>query len=46
MAGSIESPAFGVSKGGLFRSFEQQGPGNYRLHATVMTGEIALRVSE
>jgi hypothetical protein len=46
MAGSIESPAFGVSKGGLFRSFEQQGPGNYRLHATVMTGEIDLRASE
>jgi hypothetical protein len=46
MAGSIESPAFGVSKGGLFRSFDQQGPGNYRLHATVMTGEIDLRASE
>jgi hypothetical protein len=46
MAGSIESPAFGVSKGGLFRSFAQQGPGNYRLHATVMTGEIDLRASE
>ena len=42
MAGSIESPAFNVSKGGLFRSFEQQGPGKYRLHAHVMTGEIDL----
>jgi hypothetical protein len=41
--GSIEASAFDVSKGGLFRSFEQQGPGKYRLHAHVMTGEIDLR---
>lgn len=41
--GSIESSAFDVSKGGLFRSFEQQGPGTYRLHAHVLTGEIDLR---
>lgn len=41
--GSIESSAFGVSRGGLFRSFEQQGPGKYRLHAHVMAGEIDLR---
>jgi hypothetical protein len=45
MTGSIESSAFDVSKGGLFRSFEQQGPGKYRLHARVMTGEIDLRGS-
>jgi hypothetical protein len=45
MTGSIESSAFDVSKGGLFRSFEQQGPGKYRLHAHVMTGEIDLRRS-
>ena len=44
--GSIESSAFDVSKGGLFRSFEQQGPGKYRLHAQVMTGEIDLRGSD
>src|ERR1700686_1427264 len=43
MTGSIESSAFDVSKGGLFRSFEQQGLGKYRLHAHVMTGEIDLR---
>ena len=41
--GSIEASAFGVSKGGLFRSFEQQGPGTFRLHAHVMAGEIVLR---
>ena len=28
MTGSIKSSAFDVSKGGLFRSFEQQGPGS------------------
>jgi hypothetical protein len=42
-AGSIEASAFHVSKGGLFRSFEQKGPGRYRLHAHVATGEIQLR---
>jgi hypothetical protein len=41
-AGSIEASAFDVSKGGLFRSFEQKGPGKYRLHAHVATGEIDL----
>jgi hypothetical protein len=45
LTGSIESSAFDVSKGGLFRSFERQGPGKYRLHAHVMTGEIDLRES-
>lgn len=44
--GSIEAPAFDVSKGGLFRSFEQSGPGKYRLHAHVMTGEVDLRSSD
>jgi hypothetical protein len=43
MTGSIEASAFDVSKGGLFRSFEQQGPGAYRLHTHVMSGEIDLR---
>src|SRR6202158_1851968 len=41
--GSIEASAFDVSKGGLFRSFEQQGLGKYRLHAHVIAGEIDLR---
>jgi hypothetical protein len=43
MTGSIEASAFDVSKDGLFRSFEQGGPGKYRLHAHVITGEIQLR---
>jgi hypothetical protein len=45
MMGSLESSAFDVSKGGMFRSFEQQGPGKYRLHAHVLTGDIDLRGS-
>src|ERR1700691_6229882 len=45
MTGSIEASAFDVSRDGLFRSFEQQGPGKYRLHAQVLTGEIELRES-
>jgi hypothetical protein len=41
--GSIEAGVFDVSKGGLFRSFEQHGTGKYSLHAHVMTGEIEFR---
>jgi len=41
--GAIQASAFDVSKGGLFRSFHQQGPGKYRLHAHVLAGEIDLR---
>jgi hypothetical protein len=41
--GSIVSSAFDVSKGGLFRSFRQHGPGRYRLHAYAIAGEIVLR---
>jgi len=43
LTGAIESSAFEISKGGLFRSFDQTGPGKYRLHAHVMAGEITLR---
>jgi len=42
-SGAIQSSAFEVSKGGLFRSFHQQGPGKYRLHAHVTAGDIDLR---
>ena len=45
-AGSLDASAFNVAKGGLFRSFHQQGLGKYRLHAHVATGEIDLRGSE
>jgi hypothetical protein len=43
LAGSVEASAFNVSKGGLFRSFREDGPGKYRLHAHVTAGEIDLR---
>jgi len=43
--GGLESSAFEVDKGGFFRSFHQEGPGKYRLHAHVMTGDIDLRGS-
>lgn len=42
-SGAIEASAFGVSKGGLFRSFHQEGPGKYHLRAHVMAGEIDFR---
>ena len=42
-SGDLEASAFGVSKGGLFRSFERSGPGRYRVHAHVGAGQIELR---
>jgi hypothetical protein len=42
-SGALQASAFGVSKGGLFRSFDQNGPGNYRLYAHVGAGELDLR---
>lgn len=41
-AGEVDAPSFNVSKGGLFRSFHQEGPGKYRLHAHVGAGQIDL----
>ena len=42
-SGQIDAIAFGVNKGGLFRSFDQHGPGRYRLHAHVGAGQVDLR---
>ncbi|MGH9495767.1 MAG: hypothetical protein ACRD3B_12275 [Candidatus Sulfotelmatobacter sp.] len=42
-SGDLQASAFGVSKGGLFRSFDQKGPGNFRLYAHMGAGELALR---
>lgn len=42
-SGQIDADAFGVNKGGLFRSFDQQGPGKYKLHAHVGAGQVDLR---
>jgi len=46
LAGSLDAAVFNVSKGGLFRSFSDQGPGKYRLHAHVTTGGIDLHGTE
>ena len=40
--GDLNASPFGVSKGGLFRSFHQKGPGEYRLYAHVGAGQIRL----
>ena len=40
--GDLNASAFGVNKGGLFRSFHKQGPGEYRLYAHVGAGQITL----
>lgn len=42
-SGQIDALAFGVNKGGLFRSFDQRGPGKYKLHAHVGAGQVDLR---
>ncbi|MFZ0464426.1 MAG: hypothetical protein WAL78_01870, partial [Candidatus Acidiferrales bacterium] len=45
-SGDLEAPAFNVSKGGLFRSFEmdsalhKNSPGKYSIYAHVGAGEI------
>ena len=41
--GDLEASAFDVSKGGLFRSFDHRGPGRFRVHAHVGTGQLELR---
>lgn len=42
-SGEINASAFDVERGGLFRSFDQRGPGKYRLHAHVGAGQVDLR---
>ena len=43
MSGDLEAPPFGESHGGLFRSFEKNGTGKYKLHAHVGAGDLTLR---
>jgi hypothetical protein len=41
--GDVKATAFGVDRGGFFRSFTRKlQTGEYRLRAHVMTGEIDL----
>jgi hypothetical protein len=42
-SGQLNIPSFSVSKGGLFRSFDQNGPGKYRVYAHVGAGQMDLR---
>ena len=43
MSGGLEAAPFGESHGGMFRSFEKNGTGKYRLHAHVGAGDLTLR---
>jgi hypothetical protein len=42
-SGELDAEPFAISKGGLFRSFQKQGPGTYRLHAHVGAGTLTLK---
>ena len=42
-SGEINSGALGLSKGGLFRSYEKDGLGKYTLYAHVGSGELNLK---
>jgi hypothetical protein len=42
-SGELDASPFSVSKGGLFRSFDQSGPGKYRIYAHVGAGQLDLR---
>jgi hypothetical protein len=41
-AGDIDASPFGVSKGGLFRSFTHEGKGRFNLRATLWAGDMRL----
>ena len=41
-AGEVDAQAFGVSKGGLFRSVDLRGDGSYRLDVSLKAGEVRL----
>ena len=44
VAGDLDGRAFGIRKGGLFRSFSKSNSaGKYRLHAHVAAGDVVLR---
>jgi len=42
-SGDLSGAPFGEEHGGLFRSFEKEGTGKYRLHAHVGAGDLTLR---
>lgn len=44
-AGDLNARAFNVSKGGLWRSFNWQGPGRYELSVSLLAGDLTLSES-
>lgn len=44
--GDLDAPAFQVSKGGLFRSFDQKGSGPYTLRVKLRAGDLRLYASK
>ena len=42
-SGEVRASAFDINKGGLFRSFERNGPGKYHVWAHVGAGQLELR---
>lgn len=43
ITGGIEAPPFSEDHGGLFRSFQKNGHGKYKLHAHVGAGDVTLK---
>jgi hypothetical protein len=43
ISGDLQAEPFGESHSGLFRSFEKNGPGRYKLHVHVGAGDLTLR---
>jgi hypothetical protein len=43
LSGELSANPFGVETGGLFRSFETQGKGSYRLHAHLGAGDLTIK---
>jgi hypothetical protein len=42
LAGNIDASVFNISKGGLWRSFKQDGPGKYRFQVHLTAGNLTL----
>jgi hypothetical protein len=43
LSGELSAGPFGVDTGGLFRSFEREGKGAYRIHAHLGAGDLTLK---
>jgi hypothetical protein len=45
-AGDLRAEPLGITKGGLFRSFEWKGKGRYGLYVSLLAGDVRLYASE